>query len=288
MKNCCKKGIFLSLSAALLLSGAALQFSSGFSLSKIVIDLPKEPSKSSNSFEISGPYRYLSHERKSFALESADRKSVIKFFNQKYFRPRWYRVFLRSKKARRKYDKKISLRKKFYETSYFLAMKEMQKETGIIYIHLSNTQASLPTVELIDSSGRTILVDLNQTAFVIQKKATPYLSYMEEISQKEGTDGLKKEIDRWLSFSSRRIEKGIFDKDHDIWSNTGVLDGEVVCIDPGRYYVEENKTDPALLELEWWKATHRLYKWLLTNNLNAASYLYQKTTDLCHLQPPIE
>jgi len=284
MKNCCKKGIFLFLSAALLLCGMALQCSSEFSFSKIVIDLPATSSGGLDSLELSGPYRYLSHGRQSFVFESADQKSVIKFFNQTYFRPRWHRDFFCSKKAKRKYDKKISLRKKFYETSYLLAIEEMPAETALTYVHLHDTQKKLPSIELIDRFGRKIAIDLNHTAFVLQRKAILYLSYMQEVSRKEGTDGLKREIDRWLTFCSHRIEKGIFDGDHDIWNNTGILEGQIICIDPGRFYRAEKPTRPELLQLEWWKATHRLYKWLLTTNLEAANYLHYKTTDLCILE----
>lgn len=286
--SCCVKGKILSLSVAILLTAFTLQFSSGFSLSKIALDLPQEISIEPPLPLLSEPYTYLSHGRQSFVFESADHQTVIKFFNQTYFKPKWYRIFFFSEKAKEKYQKKIALRQKFYHTSYPLAMKEMPFETGILYVHLGPSQTKLPKLSLIDPSGRKLIVDLNQTAFVLQKKANSYLEYMQEVLQKEGASGLKREIDRWLLLSQQRIERGILDNDHDIWNNVGILEGSIFFIDPGKFYREKIPLSPKALHLEWWKATHRLYRWLLTNNLEAASYLYSKTSSVCTLQKPPE
>ncbi len=276
-------GIKVSSSAALLLTILALHYSSGFYPSKILCTLPSSYSTPSYSLPaLSEPYTYLSHGRQSFVFESADGQSVIKLFNQAYFQKKWYHVFFLSSHLRQKLDKKLALRQTFYQESYPLAAKEFPEDTGILYLHL-DASTSLPSIHLIDPSGRPLTLDLNQCAFVIQKKAVPYLPHLQKVATQEGLPGLIREIDQWLAFCSKRIEQNVIDYDHDIWNNVGVLDGKILFIDPGKFQRSPSPLDQDALQLEWWKATHRLYKWLLTNNPEAARYLVSKTHALCVL-----
>ncbi len=275
-------GIKISSAVALFLTIFALHFSSGFSPSKVLCTLAPPSSSSPSLPPLSEPYTYLSHGRQSFVFESADGQSVIKFFNQNYFQQRWYHIFFLSPHMREKLHKKLALRQMFYQESYPLAAKEFPEDTGILYLHF-HTSSSLPPIHLIDPSGRPLTLDLNQSAFIIQKKANPYLAHLQKVSAQEGFSGLVREIDLWLAFCSKRIEKNILDYDHDIWNNVGSLNGKILFIDPGKFHQSPAPLDADALQLEWWKATHRLYKWLLTNNPEAARYLISKTHTLCVL-----
>ncbi|MBS0625224.1 MAG: hypothetical protein JSS32_04170 [Verrucomicrobia bacterium] len=269
------KKIFLLLAAAIL--AIAIHRSVGFSLSKVLVDLPTGEELSQELPELSQPFRYLSHGRQTFVFLSADGKTVLKLFNQEYFQPRWYHHLPAPRAWKEQQRKKLALRKRFYEESYPLAFQKLRKESGLIYLHLHKTQEPLPSAELIDPSGRKIRLDLNRAAFVLQKKASSYRAHMEKVACEEGTIGLKREIDAWLAFCSHRMELKIGDHDHDIWENIGVFeDEELLFIDPGKIYANEQMH----LEREWWKATHRLHKWLLKTDPEAAAYL-ERGRDNC-------
>lgn len=263
---------FLPLVVAAVLTTIALGFSEGFSPSKILCDLElAEETDSLPSFAES--YRYLSHGRQCFVFESPDQKTVIKFFNQNYIRPHWYHSLPAPQGWKEREEKKIALRRKFYRESYLLAMRELREESGLLYVHLLKSAKPLPSVTLIDPTGRSIVVDLNRTAFVLQKKAQPYLAHLKEVKQKEGALGLRREIDDLIRFVSSRIDKRIADYDHDIDKNLGYLDGRILFIDPGRFFKDEQLAEEKRGLMERWKAVHRLHKWLLKIDPDAANYL---------------
>lgn len=275
-------GATISCFVATFLTILALHCSSGFSPSKIVCTLSAVPSSCLALPKLSEPYTYLAHGRQTFVFESADKQTVIKFFNQNYFQKRWYHFIYFLPQWKQLLHDKLSLRQQFYLESYPLAAQEFPEETGILYLHL-HSSSSLPSIHLIDPSGRPLTLDLNQVAFVIQKKAETYLPHIQKVSSEEGLVGLKREIDLWLSFCSKRIDRHISDYDHDIWNNVGVLNQQILFIDPGKFHQHSSPLDFKTRQLEWWKASHRLYKWLLTNNPEAATYLISKIHKLCAL-----
>ena len=269
--------IVIPIFTAIFLTVLSLHYSSGFSFSKILCELPVGKEIDQPLPDLSEPYIYLSHGRQSFVFESADGKSVIKFFNQNYFQPHWYHRLPASEIWKKNQKEKIAFRQMFYRESYLLAMQEFPKETGLIYVHLQASSTPLPSITLIDPSGRSRQLDLNRTAFVIQKKAKPYLAHLEEAWEKKGLEGIKREIDAWIDFCSRRIAKKISDYDHDIWQNVGALDGEILFIDPGKFYRNDQIFEEHQYALEWWKATHRLHHWLAIHHPDAALYLAEQT-----------
>ncbi len=48
------------------------------------------------------------------------------------------------------------------------------------------------------------------------------------------------------------------------------LDGKVVYLDPGRFYRRDRLEEEAGRSREWWKALHRLQKWLLEQDPDLA------------------
>jgi hypothetical protein len=269
--------ILIPILTALVLTVVSLHYSSGFSVSKILCELPPSIEPYQSLPDLSEPYTYLAHGRQSFVFQSADGKSVIKFFNQNYFQPRWYHFLPALEKWKKSQQEKITLRQMFYRESYPLALQEFPKETGLLYVHLHTSSTPLPSITLKDPTGRLVRLDLNRVAFVIQKKAKPYLTHLEEVLEKKGLEGIKEEIDCWINFCSKRIEKKISDYDHDIWQNVGALNGEILFIDPGKFYRNEQIFEKDQFALEWWKATHRLHHWLVIHHPAVACYLLEQT-----------
>lgn len=222
------------------------------------------------------PFHYLGKGRQCFVFESADRKSVIKFFNQPYTQMPWYAKRLLSQEGKKREVFKRAQRKKYYLSSYLLADRELKKETGLLYVHQGSSSTLLPSLHLVDQASREWEVDLNQIPFVLQKKGHAFYEALQEALEKEGTKKICSLIDRYLVFLGQRMEKKIADADQDTEHNLGLLEGSVCLLDPGRLYREEQLQDPRRQKEEWERATRQLRSWLQSHDPAACAYLDER------------
>jgi hypothetical protein len=200
-------------------------------------------------------YHYLGKGRQMVAFQSVDGKWVIKFFKQAYFNtPFWAHLFPKEIEKR-------EIRRQFYQNSYRIASEVLKKETGIVYLHQSPSLEPLPHLALTDKGGRSHWIDLQKIPFVLQRKADPFYAGLRSLSQGE----LTRAIEQFLSLIASRIDHKIRDEDRNIEDNFGILDGNVVQIDVGKFYLEKNPWNPESLKREWWSSTHRFKKWLEAN-----------------------
>lgn len=206
---------------------------------------------------LSQTYRFLGKGRQSFAFESEDGKTVLKFFNRRYSEMPWYACLPLPNAWRKKEFDKRSLRKDFSLHSYLLAEKYLKEETGLLYVHLGKTKG-LGSVRLFDKAKRFFSIDLDEVPFILQKKGTPFYPSLNEENLSEG-------MDAFLKIIAKRISFGIADFDHEIEHNFGILEGKPFHLDPGRLFVCEDLQDPKRFKQEWWSATHRFRDWLQKN-----------------------
>ena len=215
-----------------------------------------EPLSQEASLALLQSYHYLGKGKQAYAFASADGKWVLKFFNQKYFKVPFWAAFLQGERTKRE------KRRKFYLGSYRIASKLLKEETGIVYLHQGLGQTPLPQLALTDKAGRTHRIDLNETPFVLQKRAEPLYPALKALT----SDELNPAIDQFLTLIASRIDLRIADGDHDVKNNFGMLEGRIVHLDPGRLYIEEALWEPEKLKYEWWSATHRFREWLEQNH----------------------
>lgn len=205
---------------------------------------------------LSQPYHFLSKGRQAFVFESEDRKTVIKFFNQNYYRVPWYVVFFPQRQKEKEIEKRKE-REQFYRESYSLAAAHMKEETGLLYLHLAPSGNNLPSLSLRDRASRFWTIDLNRVPFVLQKKGEPFYPALEALYTAQGEKALLFAIDQFLDLIACRIRCGIADADHDVEHNFGFCDGKPFHLDPGRW-----RKARELSERDWWSATHRFRDWL--------------------------
>ncbi len=118
---------------------------------------------------VSSPLHYIGNGAEAIAFATADDKYVLKFFLKKqvlkdsFFKPK--------KKIKQLFFKDSEIKsgpstlKKYEDAFYFLP-----EETGLLAIHAHKTLENLPICTLIDYRGKEHRVDLNEVAFVVQKK----------------------------------------------------------------------------------------------------------------------
>ena len=188
----------------------------GFTLSKINA---QETSKKSSQ-----TLRFLGSGKQFYAFESEDGKTVVKFIKQSRRRPLPFLAGLPLPYPiscfRNSYLEKREKRLRELKTCCQLAYAELSEETGVIETHLNSEQTL--SVTLVDKIGIAHTVDLENSHFIIQKKAqllTPPLS--------------EKSIESMIALVSSLGKKGFVNLDPMIKRNFGLIDGKVALIDCG-------------------------------------------------------
>jgi hypothetical protein len=223
--------------------------SGGFQIQKIRFHLPisekwqthyTETQKDDIAKIISQPFHYLAKGRQSYVFVSSDDKYVIKFFRYHLIRPKFIYHFLRifpSLDNFRRY--RIKAKKRQFEKwmdSYFIAAKELKEETGLVCVHLTETNDLPRNIVIIDRLGRKHTIDPNKTGFLIQKKTDLFLDKVKKLTDKKKDKELSQLISAYLDTVISRQFKGINNKDPSWLRNMGSIGvNEVVEIDVGRY-----------------------------------------------------
>ena len=273
MNKWLKRGINLSL---FLIAFNALehfchQQTRGFSLERIQFH-QKEPLPSivdENVLSLfNQPYRFYNHGNQCFAFISEDGKTILKFF--KYADSSlpastpWASWASRASKIpllnhfkpfRPKRIEKTAWKRARDFQGYQIAFDHFREETGLIALHLFPTQKIYPTITLYDKLNIVHSLDLNNTPFILQKRAVPIYEQFSSWIQNNEIGKLQQGIFDLVSLCAKRISKNIFDDDVHFYSNFGFVDEKPIQIDPGHFILKPTAPSelPALVtELKDW------------------------------------
>lgn len=116
------------------------------------------------------PLSYIGNGLEAIAFVSKDDQYVVKFFIKKpvikkrFFRPK--------KRIKQIFSKKNSFEpKKESIKRYTEAFKKIPEVTGVLAVHFNESSEKLPFCRLVDYRGKKHKIDLNEVAFIVQKKA---------------------------------------------------------------------------------------------------------------------
>lgn len=185
------------------------------------------------------PYHYLASGGQAIVFLSADQRYVIKFFDQKRFQLRFLAryfpdgCFNAKKLARMRWKRSNKKQRDF--TSYQLAFEELKHETGLLYVHLNPTEWLIRPFTLVDRLAIAHQMDLNQCAFVLQKRAELVYPYLERLIACGEKQQAKEALLSLLELFARRCDKEIDDSPPDLDKNFGFIDHQAVQIDAGRF-----------------------------------------------------
>jgi hypothetical protein len=254
----------------------------GFSLSKISGPLVPGMLVAPDSDcidSLSQPFYYLAKGRQCFVFLSADGQTVIKFLNYRRFSlPKWLVMFPLphywemwlvglADKRRLRFESTIE--------SFQVAIKHLRNETGIIYLHM-NPGGDLPFLKAIDRGHRVHWIDLNHTAFVLQKKAIPIYEELKNRYRTSGTEALNEGLGAFVSFLQKRCALHLADDDRDVGINFGFDHGQLMLLDPGRLSHDHTLQKKDRVEREIRVASKRLRQWLNQNYPESVAFLDQQ------------
>lgn len=223
------------------------------------------PGSASMAPILSQDYFYLGSGAQCYAFISADGKYVLKFFKMKHLLPKkWLRYFpfpgLGSYRFR-KTERRVARQKSLFQ-SYMLAWEHLQKETGLVYIHLNKTDELKMAPLLFDKEGDSFQVDLDQYEFIVQRKSTLLRDHI-AACMKEGKK--EKAVEAIQSLLGRVVElskKGFIDQDSGVSHNYGFVGKEVIHFDVGQLTSDKTAAEPSHYQREVLRVAYKLELWL--------------------------
>jgi len=248
------------------------RLSDGFSVAKMSDPLPFDVRwevESPSSFQVrlllSQPFYYMGKGSQSYVFESADKQYVLKFFRLSRYRlPAFQEAlplppFLAAIQNKRIDEKRLKQEKLF--SSCKLAFNELKEECGLVYLHLNKTTHLTQEVTLYDNLKRPHKIQIDQYAFMIQRRGEQVYSYLGRLINEGKTDEVQKAVRSLSSLLDRRAEKGIADGDAEIHKNAGFLNGKALFIDVGQFRKEEVTEDRE-------RVMRKLHLWLESKEVN--------------------
>lgn len=157
-----------------------------------------------------------------------------------------------------------------------LAFDRLKKETGLLYLHLNTTHGQLPSVQIIDRLKITHTLSLDQTSFVVQKRAKLIHSKIAQEMAYGNVEGAKKAISSLVHYLANSAARGIRDSDGGLKRNYGYIGDFPVSVDVGSFVEDKRLQTSKAANKELARKTRRLKKWLTKNYPELAPHLEQE------------
>lgn len=265
-----------------------------FSLCRLQSAFPSDPNwdtpplNDSDQFEfkraIAQQYHYLGSGGQCFAFESEDGQYVIKFFRHKLRKPQRWLLSLPlpeplALKQAKAYNRLLNKHHRDFN-SYKLAYEVLKEETGLICIHLNKTSKIGHHLTVSDKLHIRHQIDLDQTEFILQKKAELVYPSITKMMEEGHIEEAKKSLHAILGLIVSRCQKGIFDEDPRIQCNVGLIGTEAIFIDVGRFKKDEQRSDPEVYMHDLAEINHRFKGWLAENHPSLVPVLEEEMEQL--------
>ncbi|NGX47202.1 MAG: hypothetical protein K1000chlam3_00574 [Chlamydiae bacterium] len=201
-----------------------------------------------------------------YAFLGEDRKTILKLFKH-------HHMGLSTDLAKKLLPKAIATplicarekRMSHLFESAKIAIEKLPDQTGVYFLHIDKTSTCLGKTHIYDKLGIAHEIDLDQTDFVLQKKAEPTSEHLDRLFQggqiKEAILSMKK----LLALIEDRSRLGIKNKDGNVLENCGFLGECPVELDIGSFIYRVQSTNPDPHAKAALRATLQLLGWVKKN-----------------------
>lgn len=257
-------------------------FTAGFSLGNIILNHPDEksweveplsPEESKQVDEILNQhFTYLSKGHQAYVFISDDGKYVLKFLKTHVMRIKpwvgWLPDYFGTYK-----NKKIAAKERRLDGVFLgwkIAYEHLRDKTDILFVKMNKNPPIHKVVHITDKIGRNYTVDLDQTAFLIQKKVDVFSDVFEKLIKDHQTAEAKKLLDSMINLYSTEYHEGYWEFDPQLMRNTGFDHGKAMHIDTGRFAALPANPQPLSVMLK--EKTPKLVAWLQERDPELAAY----------------
>lgn len=268
--------IFLALLLLVAVERFCYKQTAGFRIQKISTLLPHREEWEVGDNEVptallEQPYTFLGSGVQCYAFESADKKTVLKVFKHYHSVPsndllknlslphflENYRQQLLQKRYRRLFAIFDSCK---------IAYEDLREQTGLVYLHLNRTHHLNKKLTLIDKIGNAHTIDLDTTAFLLQKKGELIFTKLSSFLKNGNTESAKHLIHSLVSIIAERTAKGIANTDPIIRRNFGYFENQAIEIDTGSFTKNPRLRTKQERNLEILWEVEELEQWLEKNS----------------------
>lgn len=189
------------------------------------------------------PFHYIGRGRQCFAFASQDGKYVLKLPRTDIYKtPFWARV-LPVAEYREKLEADHCKMEAFILESFRLSFEELQSQTGLLALHLGQSDRKGKKLTLIDAMGYTHHLPLEKTSFVLQYKQPLLMKAFSSALAQGNRKEAEKILSALLDVIVERGKKGILNRDRSFLCNYGFDGKKAYQIDVGSFFRTECK-DP--------------------------------------------
>ena len=235
----------------------------GFMVSKILTHLPASsiwhveppsPREKEKLLELlAQPFHFLGKGNECYAFVSEDQTTVLKFFKHQLIRLPFLHAALLSLPQATFFEGVSHARSQRLKRSFIsckIAYDHFKEETGLIALNLSRDWKVGKQVTLIDRLGIAHKVDLDQTEFIVQKRATLARQTFKELMRANKHQEAIQHLEAILTIIHKRAQAGYTDRDPRPLDNFGFLGDRAIEIDIGSFLPDTNcKKSGAFKEL---------------------------------------
>ncbi len=229
------------------------------------------------------PFHFIGRGRQCYAFASLDGKYVLKLPRLDMFElPFWLKTcrFSFLDPYRKELLARFSWREKFTLNSFQIAFDELQKETGVIYLHLYQTDDLKNSVVVIDRLGWRYRLDLDKMPFILQQKHSLMLPAFESSLKSGDLKRAEEILEAFIVVIESRSRKGIFNKDSSFLPNFG-FDGEKgIQIDIGSFY-RKPSMGPEAFEASFRETAKHVHEWLAGIDSEITDWFDQRIEEKC-------
>jgi len=181
----------------------------------------------------SQPLFFLGKGKQCSAYETADGQYVVKFFKNAF-----------KQKKQKKVQESIE--------SAFIAWVYAPEETAVIACSTGQVDPSLPQVKILTKKGKIECVDLENTPFLIQRKAKPFKRTLMRLVAQGETEKAEEGLRSVFGLLVRCRSKGLLDSDGSLVrkENLGFIGGKAVLIDTGKLHLFADKRRQTLYDIK--------------------------------------
>ncbi|MBS0620129.1 MAG: hypothetical protein JSS61_01545 [Verrucomicrobia bacterium] len=261
----------------------------GFRLYKLLSNLPNdarwatsEPSKEIDAL-LSQRFTYLGAGGWCTAFLGEDQKTVLKFYTHSHLSP--LAIIKDFSLAKLLFQKEplhegTSYFQEFNFESCSLLYNKVKERTGLLYVHLNKQPGIHPHVTLVDPIGVIHQIDVNETEFVLQKRADPLLPYLEGLMKQGKIEEAKRSLGDFLAMLRELSQAGLRDLDLGLRSNYGFIEGKAVVFDLSSFVYDESLQNPDDANQEIQTRTVRLKRWIKKYQPELESYFSEHLSSL--------
>jgi hypothetical protein len=242
----------------------------GFRLQEILSDIPNNPAWDVDPlpieqqrevvYKLDQKFRYLGSGNQSHAFLGEDGKTVLKFFRHndlslmkilnKFSGEKWLWYLTTKFDPRAVFD------------SCRLAYVDLQDQTAISYLHINKTGDLFNPVVLVDNSGVSHTVELDQMEFMVQDYCELATGRIAARMKRGDVEGAKATIKMLFAAIEDWSKRGVHIENPALKRNIGFCGDKVIMFDVGSLRKDPSEMTPEQIKREVKHVTRVLGRWI--------------------------